>query len=75
MLTGQSFSGQQGVDWGLLDGVFDAQEFESAVRQTIDRLLPFHPVALQMARRLLNESFATNYEDFLGHFLAANTGQ
>jgi hypothetical protein len=24
-----------------------------------------------MARRLLNESYATSYEDFLGHFLAA----
>jgi len=71
MLTGQTFSAQQAVDWGLLDGVYDSPSFEAALGETIERLLPFHPVALQMARRLLNESFATNYEDFLGHFLAA----
>jgi enoyl-CoA hydratase/carnithine racemase len=71
VLTGDKFSARSAHEWGLLDGVCDSAEFEDALRQTIDRLLPFHPEALQLARRLLLESYAGKYEDFLGHFLAA----
>ena len=30
-----------------------------------------NPVAIQLARRLLNESFHDSFEDAIGHFLAA----
>ena len=37
----------------------------------IESLGPNHPVAVHLTRRLLNECFATSYEDAIGHFLAA----
>jgi hypothetical protein len=55
----------------LVNHVCDQPAFEETLRETVRDLLPFHPVALEMARRLLDESYATSYEDFLGHFLAA----
>ncbi len=71
VLTGKKLKAQQACDWGLLDAVCDTKDFETLLHETVDSLLPFHPVALQMARRLLNESYSSTYEDFLGHFLAA----
>ena len=71
VLTGRSLSAGEALDWGLLDRVCEAPEFDATLQETVNGLLPFHPVALQMARRLLSESYATSYEDFLGHFLAA----
>ena len=71
VLTGRTLSAGEAQEWGLLDRVCEAPEFDAALQETVNGLLPFHPVALQMARRLLSESFATSYEDFLGHFLAA----
>lgn len=71
MLTGRPFAAEEALAWGILDQVCEPAEFEANLRETIDGLMPFHPVALQMGRRLLDESFAANYEDFLGSFLAA----
>jgi enoyl-CoA hydratase len=71
MLTGRRVRAREALEWGLLDRVCDQASFDETLSETIDNLLPFHPVALEMARRLLDESFATSYEDFLGHFLAA----
>lgn len=71
MLTGRSITAEEALNWGLLDQVCDQAAFEQAVQDMSNHLLPFHPVALEMARRLLNECYATNYENFLGHFLAA----
>lgn len=71
VLTGRKLTANDALQWGLLDAVCDLPDFEGMLRETVDRLLPFHPVALQMARRLLLESYSASYEDFLGHFLAA----
>jgi enoyl-CoA hydratase/carnithine racemase len=71
VLTGRQIRAHEAQRWGLLDRVSDQASFEETVAETVNRLLPFHCVALEMARRLLNESYATSYEDFLGHFLAA----
>lgn len=71
VLMGKKLHAQQAYDWGLLDAICETPNFEAVLQETVNSLLPFHPVALQMARRLLNESFSTSYEDFLGHFLAA----
>lgn len=71
ILTGRPFFAPEALSWGLLDQVCDQASFDETLRSTIDQLLPFHPVALEMARRLINESYATSYENFLGHFLAA----
>jgi len=71
ILSGRPILAEEAVNWGILDKACGPIEFEEVLKETIDGLLPFHPVALEMARRLLNECYATSYEDFIGHFLAA----
>jgi len=71
ILTGRSIRAAEALDWGILDQVCEQAAFEETLQQTIQSLLPFHPVALEMARRLLAESYAASYDDFLGHYLAA----
>ena len=71
ILTGRRIRAEEALDGGRLDRVCDQASFEETLTETVNNLLPFHPVALEMARRLLDESYATSYEDYLGHFLAA----
>jgi enoyl-CoA hydratase/carnithine racemase len=71
MLSGQQIRANKAQAWGILDRVCDQTLFDETLAETVSNLLPFHLVALEMARRLLDESYATSYEDFLGHFLAA----
>lgn len=69
MLTAKPISAEEGVRIGLLDEVVD--ELDSGIAATIDSFGPTHTVAIEMARRLLNESFHDDLEDATGHFLAA----
>jgi enoyl-CoA hydratase/carnithine racemase len=62
-------SASYAVDVGLIDEV--AEDLEKALAATILRFQPIHPAVIQLARRLLNESFATDFEDAIGNFLAA----
>lgn len=71
ILTARRIRAREARRWGLVNRVCGRESFEDVLRQTVCDLLPFHPVALEMARRLLDESYGTSYEDFLGHFLAA----
>jgi len=71
IFTARRIRAKEAYRWGLVNRVCDQTSFEETVRETVRDLLPFHPVALELARRLLDESYATSYEDFLGHFLAA----
>lgn len=71
ILTGSVIKADKALDWGLLDKVCEQTIFSETLKETIDSLLPFHPVALEMGRRLLNECYADTYENYIGHFLAA----
>ncbi len=71
ILTGRTIDADTALAWGLLDTVCDGPGFTAELQQTIAGLLPFHPEALEMSRRLIHESYSGSYEDFLGHFLAA----
>lgn len=71
ILTGRKIRAEEALTWGILDRVCDQVSFDETLIETVSDLLPFHPVALEMARRLLDESYSTSYENFLGHFLAA----
>jgi len=71
ILTGRRLKAEEAMNWGLVSQICEHVAFEDTLKHTIQSLLPFHPVALEMARRLLNECYATAYEDFIGHFLAA----
>lgn len=60
---------EEAVALGLLDAV--SEDLGAAVQQAITGFGPGHTVAIQLARRLLNESFSTSFEDAIGNFLAA----
>lgn len=71
VLTGRTFGAEEAKQWGLLNGLSDEASFEQLLKDTIRTALPVHPIAVQMIRRLLSESYGSSYENFLGHFLAA----
>lgn len=62
-------SAEQAQQMGLIDEV--AENLDEALGRTIEHFQPIHPVVIQLARRLLNESFATEFEEGIGNFLAA----
>ena len=54
---------------GLVEDVTD--DIEQGIAQVIAEFGPQHTVAVELSRRLLNECYATSYEDAIGNFLAA----
>ena len=60
---------EEALRLGLISVV--AEDVEAALKQTIQSFGPIHNVAVTLARRLLNESFATEFENAIGNFLAA----
>jgi enoyl-CoA hydratase/carnithine racemase len=71
MLAGRHLRADEALDWGILDRVCELGSLEEAISEAVNDLQSLDPGVLGMARRLLEESYATDYEDFLGHFLAA----
>lgn len=71
IFTGARFKAAQATEWGLVDVCCDAGDAERALKGLIDELSPVDRTVIQLARRLLNESFATSFEDAIGNFLAA----
>ena len=69
LLTGRELNAAESVDLGILDET--ALELEAAVQARLEGLQPINTVAVQLARRLLNESFSTSFENAIGNFLAA----
>jgi enoyl-CoA hydratase len=69
MLCAESLPAQRALELGLLDKVSD--DLDAALGDTIRAFGPIHNVAVQLCRRLLNESFAVDFENAIGHFLAA----
>lgn len=69
VLQSSTLTAQQALNWGLINDV--SEDLDSALQEHIDASSPVNPVAIQLARRLLNESFHDSFEDAIGHFLAA----
>jgi enoyl-CoA hydratase/carnithine racemase len=69
MLTARPVSADEAASIGLIDEV--VASLDAGIASTIASLGPVHTVAVEMARRLLNESFQDSLEDATGHFLAA----
>jgi hypothetical protein len=55
----------------LLDGLCASGQLNQALNNLVDQITPINGTAVQLGRRLLNESFADTYEKAIGHFLAA----
>ena len=70
LFTAIPFSAAEAAAWGILDRQCEVASFEQAIQTSQQALMPIHPEVLRNARRLLNESFATSFEDAIGHFLA-----
>lgn len=69
LLTGRRLTAEDSVEMGILDET--VTDLEAAVHGRLAALQPINTVAVQLARRLLNESFSTSFEDGIGNFLAA----
>ena len=48
-----------------------SDDINAAITEAIEKFKPINPITIQLARRLLNESFHDSFEDAIGHFLAA----
>ena len=69
VLTGGRIDAEEAERLGIVDMIHaDAADRLTAA---LAALGPTHTVAISLARRLLNESFETSYDDALGNFLAA----
>ena len=62
-------SAEEACDLGLIGEV--NPDLEAALESTIRAFGPNHTVAVTLARRLLNESYSTDFENAIGNFLAA----
>ena len=71
VLTGKELNAPEAERIGLVDRVFEPEKEGKVLAETIKEFLPLNPDSLELSRRLLNESFSVEYEDFVGHFLAA----
>ncbi len=54
---------------GLIDEV--VYDVDDGIARTVESFRPAFPITVQLARRLLNESYATSFEYAIGNFLAA----
>ena len=54
---------------GLVDKV--GGDLDSLIAEAVSSFGPINTVAVELARRLLNESYAVEFEDAIGNFLAA----
>lgn len=70
VLTGEILHAAELAERGVLDRVVPEGALDEAVDWAVAALVPVHRVALQLARRLLDESFAVSLEDGVGHLLA-----
>ena len=68
MLTAEVVDAQSAYELGIIDRI-DTKE--AALAWADEALGPKHSVAVELARRLLNESYGDSWEDAVGHFLAA----
>ncbi|MDQ2801852.1 MAG: enoyl-CoA hydratase [Pseudomonadota bacterium] len=56
LYTGQRFSAQQALDWGMVNKVVPRAELESATLALAERIAQANPFALKLTKRSLNRS-------------------
>lgn len=69
ILTAPAIGAEEACRLGLLDAV--VPDLQAGIAQAVAAFGPAHGVAIELARRLLNESYAATFEDAIGNFLAA----
>jgi enoyl-CoA hydratase len=69
VLQSAELSAHLAFELGIVDVI--SEDLEQATQQAVEKFQPINPITIQLARRLLNESFHDSFEDAIGHFLAA----
>ncbi len=70
-MTGRRVDASEAERIGLVDHLVPDGALDDGVAAAIAELEPVNPVAVDLMRRLFDESFENAYEDFIGFFLAA----
>jgi enoyl-CoA hydratase len=70
-LTGRRLDTEEALRIGLIDHVCPEGGLDEAVRAAIAEFGEIHTDAVELTRRLFDESYEISYEDFVGCFLAA----
>ncbi len=71
ILGGGVVSPREALEAGMLEEVCAEGELDEAVERVLSRMLPLHPTAHALARRLILESSSATVEEGTGHLLAA----
>ncbi len=69
MLTAETLGAERAAELGMIDRVVD--DLDAGLTWAVEAFGPNHSVAVELTRRLLNESYACTFETAIGHFLAA----
>lgn len=69
VLQGRRLGSEDALSLGIVDSV--STDLSAELARAVADFEPIQPTAVQLARRLLNESYHDSFEDALGHFLAA----
>lgn len=70
-LSGRRLDAAEAERMGLVDHLCDEKDLEPTLAKAMNELQPINPAAVELTRRLFDESFEIPYEEFLGCFLAA----
>ncbi len=70
-MTGRPVGAAEALELGIIDRLCGAGALDEAVAAVIAAFGDVHRDAVELARRLFDESYEIPYEDFLGCFLAA----
>jgi enoyl-CoA hydratase/carnithine racemase len=70
-MTGRRVDAAEALRLGMVDHLCAPEQLDATVAETIAGFGAIHRDAIELARRLFDESFEIPYEDFLGCFLAA----
>lgn len=69
ILFSQSINSEKALQLGLVDEI--TEDIETSILRLVEETQPVFPTTVQLAKRLLSESFHDSFEDAIGHFLAA----
>jgi enoyl-CoA hydratase/carnithine racemase len=64
-LTGEIIDGETAQEYGLVNHVFDVEEFEAEADRIIDRIANGPPIALRHSKRLLSKGLETEFTEAL----------
>lgn len=69
ILFSEEVDAQQAKNLGFIDEI--SENIEESIYSLVQKSQPVNHTTIQLAKRLLNESFHDSFEDAIGHFLAA----